>query len=155
MTVLAEGDRAPDFDLATDGNGHVRLSALKGRPVVVYFYPSDDTETCTAEAIDFSAAADDFAGRNAVVIGISPDDARSHDRFKSKHRLTVTLASDPGHAVADRYGVWVEKTLFGRKYMGVERATFLISADGTIGRIWRKVRIRGHVASVLASLGAT
>lgn len=152
MTVPAEGDKAPDFDLATDGGGRVRLASFKGHPVVVYFYPSDDTPTCTAEAINFSAAAADFAAAGAALIGVSPDGPRSHDRFKAKHRLAVTLASDPDHAVAERYGIWVEKTLFGRRYMGVERATFLVAADGRIAKIWRKVRIKGHVESVLAAV---
>jgi peroxiredoxin Q/BCP len=152
MTALTVGAPAPDFDLAADGGRRVRLSALAGRVRVVYFYPADDTETCTREAIDFSAAAADFAAAGAAVIGISPDPPRSHDRFKAKYGLVVTLASDPDHAVAERYGVWVEKVLFGRRYMGVERATFIVAGDGRIGRIWRKVRIKGHVQAVLSTV---
>jgi peroxiredoxin Q/BCP len=152
MTALAVGDPAPDFDLETDGGGRIRLSGLAGRTRVVYFYPADDTETCTREAVEFTAAAPDFAAAGAMIIGISPDPPKSHERFKAKYGLGIVLASDPGHAVAERYGTWVEKTMFGRRYMGVERATFVIGPRGAISRIWRKVRIKGHVQDVLSTV---
>jgi peroxiredoxin Q/BCP len=152
MSAPKEGAIAPDFDLPTDGEGHIALSALRGRPVVLYFYPQDNTETCTIEAIDFSAAAGEFAAAGATVVGLSPDNPRSHDRFRKKHGLSITLASDVDRKVINRYGLWGEKSMFGRKFMGVERATFLIGADGRIRRIWRKVRVKGHVQEVLAAV---
>ena len=152
MPAPQQGATAPDFDLPTDGGGRVSLSALKGRAVVLYFYPQDNTETCTIEAIEFSGAAADFAAAGATVIGISPDTPKSHDRFKKKHALGITLAADVDRKTIDRYGLWIEKTMFGRTYMGIERATFLIAADGRISRIWRKVRIKGHVEEVLAAV---
>jgi peroxiredoxin Q/BCP len=152
MPVPKEGSVAPDFDLPANDGGRVMLSALRGRPVVLYFYPQDNTETCTLEAIDFSAAAKDFEAAGAALIGLSPDSVKSHERFRAKHRLGITLASDPDLKVIKRYGLWTEKTMFGRTFMGVERATFLIGADGKIARIWRKVRIKGHVQEVLAAV---
>lgn len=150
--MLEEGDLAPGFDLPSDGGGRLSLAAFRGRFVVLYFYPKDDTTGCTLEAREFSAAAADFARAGAVVIGISPDSPRSHDRFKGKHGLKLSLASDEEKAVARAYGVWVEKTMYGRKYMGVERATFLISPEGRVARIWRKVTPKGHAEEVLAAL---
>lgn len=152
--AAAEGKKAPDFDLATDGGGRVRLAGFAGRKVVVYFYPQDNTETCTLEAIDFTKAAGAFAKADTAVIGISPDSVRKHDNFKKKHDLGVILASDPEHSAISAYGVWGEKTTFGRTYMGVERATFLIGTDGRIAGSWRKVRLAGHVAAVLAAAEA-
>ena len=149
MAKIGEGATAPDFDLPTDGGGRVRLSALKGQIVVVYFYPTDGSETCTLEAIDFSGRLAAFAKAGAVVVGISPDPPKSHDRFKAKHRLGLTLASDEEKKVINAWGLWGEKTMFGRKYMGVERATFLIDRTGRIARMWRKVRLKGHVDEVL------
>lgn len=144
-----EGDIAPDFELPTDGGGSVRLSDLRGRKVVLYFYPADDTTGCTTEAIDFSAALPEFDRAGTVVIGISPDSQASHDRFKAKHRLKVTLAADPERKVIERYGVWGEKMLYGRKSMGLIRSTFLVGKDGRIIKAWRNVRVKGHVPAVL------
>jgi peroxiredoxin Q/BCP len=146
-----EGEVAPDFDLPTDGGGQVRLSSLRGRKVVLYFYPADDTEGCTIEAVNFTAHLSEFEKAGAAVIGVSPDSPKSHDRFKAKHNLTLVLAADVDRKVIERYGLWAEKTMFGRKYMGVERATFLIVPDGRIARTWRKVRVKVHVEEVLAA----
>ena len=154
MTELSEGDKAPDFDLPTDGGGRARLKDFRGRKVVVYFYPADDTSGCTLEAIDFTNAAKEFSKAGTAVIGISPDSADSHDRFKAKHDLSVALAADPDRSAIDAYGVWGEKNMYGRKYMGVERATFLIDREGRIARQWRKVKVKGHVEDVLATAQA-
>ncbi|MDK1373019.1 peroxiredoxin [Sinorhizobium sp. 6-70] len=151
MARLGPGDVAPDFELPRDGGGSISLSALRGKPVVLFFYPKDDTKACTEEAISFSGLADDFAAAGVVLIGLSPDSAKKHDRFAKKHNLTVALAADEEKSVVNAYGVWVEKTLYGRKYMGVERTTFLINADGTINRVWEKVRVAGHASEVLAA----
>lgn len=150
--MLVEGDQAPDFELSTDGGGSVSLSSLRGNPVVIYFYPKDDTSGCTKEAIAFSGLADDFAAAGAEIIGISPDSVASHDRFKAKHDLTVKLASDPDKTVLNAYGVWVEKSMYGRKYMGVERSTFLLDSKGHIAQVWRKVRVPGHAEKVLEAI---
>jgi len=147
------GDRAPDFDLPTD-SGRVSLGALKGKAVVLYFYPKDDTSGCTAQAIGFSEMADEFAKAGAVVVGVSKDSEKSHGKFRAKHGLKVELGSDPEAEVIERYGVWVEKSLYGRKYMGIERATFLIDRDGVVRRVWHKVKVPGHVADVLAEVKA-
>jgi len=147
------GDQAPDFDLATD-SGRVSLTSLKGRTVVLYFYPKDDTSGCTAQAIGFSEMADAFAKAGAVVVGVSKDSEKSHGKFRAKHALKVELGSDPEGEVIERYGVWVEKSLYGRKYMGIERATFLIDGQGVIRRVWHKVKVPGHVAAVLAEAQA-
>ena len=155
MTTLQEGDKAPDFELPTDGGGTINLSHFHGRKVVLYFYPKDNTPGCTTEAIDFSAALGAFAEAEAVVIGISPDSVASHDKFKAKHDLGVILAADPERKVIERYGAWGEKMMYGRTTMGVIRSTFLIGADGTIRRIWRNVRVKGHVESVLAAAEVT
>lgn len=146
---LKLGDKAPAFKLATDGGGEVSLSSLKGKAVVLYFYPKDNTTGCTKEAIEFSKLAKKFQDLGVTVIGISKDSVDSHDRFKAKHKLKVTLASDPETKIAQDYGVWVEKTLYGRKSMGVERATFLIDGAGKIREIWRKVKVDGHAEAVL------
>lgn len=148
-TEVKQGDAAPDFDLPTDGGERFRLSAERGRTVVLYFYPKDDTTGCTREALDFTAKADDFAEIGAEVVGISPDEVKKHDAFKEKHRLAVRLAADPDRQAIDRYGVWTEKSMYGRKYMGLERSTFLIDREGVIGRIWRYVKVPGHVDDVL------
>ena len=145
-----EGHPAPALDLPTDGGGRVSLDALKGRPAVVYFYPKDDTTGCTREAQDFTALAADFAGLGVPVIGVSKDTVKKHDRFKAKYDLAVTLASDEDGAVCEAWGVWVEKTLYGRQYMGIERATFLIDRDGVVRRVWRKVKVPGHAQEVLS-----
>jgi peroxiredoxin Q/BCP len=154
MPQPLEGAKAPDFDLETDGGGRISLAGLAGRPVVLYFYPKDDTKGCTVEATDFTALLADFEAAGAAVVGISPDTVKSHDRFKRKHALSLVLAADPEHRAIDAYGVWVEKTLYGRKYMGVERATFLIGKDGRIARVWRSVRVNGHAEAVLAAVRA-
>lgn len=146
------GDQAPDFTLETDGGGSFSLSQQKGRPVVVFFYPKDDTSGCTKEAIAFSELAQSFDGLGASVIGISPDSVASHDKFKAKHALTVLLGADTEKSVAESYGVWVEKSMYGRKYMGVERSTFLIDKEGRIARAWRKVKVNGHADEVLSAL---
>jgi thioredoxin-dependent peroxiredoxin len=143
------GNKAPDFTLPTDGNGSVTLSKLKGKKVVLYFYPKDDTSGCTAEACGFRDSLPDYGGTGAVVIGISKDSVASHDKFKKKHELPFILASDAGSDVCEKYGVWVEKSMYGRKYMGIERGTFLLDAEGVVRGAWRKVRVPGHVAEVL------
>ncbi|HYA72273.1 MAG TPA: peroxiredoxin [Roseiarcus sp.] len=148
------GDSAPDFELPTDGGGSVSLSALKGKPIVLYFYPKDDTSGCTAEAIAFNALRRKFDAAGAVVLGMSPDSAASHAKFKRKHDLSLTLAADESRATLEAYGVWREKSMYGRKYMGVERTTFLIDADGRVARVWRKVKVPGHAEDVLAALEA-
>ncbi|MGE3229120.1 MAG: peroxiredoxin [Hyphomicrobium sp.] len=150
--MLEVGDLAPLFDLPSDGGGRIGLAALRGRTVVLYFYPKDDTEGCTIEAREFSAEASAFERAGAVVVGVSPDSPKSHDKFKTRHELDLRLASDQDKAVAEAYGVWVEKTMYGRTFMGVERATFLISSKGRIERIWRKVSAKGHAEQVLAAL---
>ncbi len=154
MAAPSEGDKAPEIDLETDDGGRFRLRTLRGRKVVVYFYPKDDTQGCTIEAIDFSKAAAAFAKAGIAVVGISPDTVKSHCKFRDKHALAVPLAADPERKAIGAYGVWVAKSMYGRKYMGVERATFLIGPDGRIGRVWRKVKVPGHVAEVLAAAGS-
>ena len=146
---LQPGDRAPDFDLPADSGGRVSLSRLKGKSVVVYFYPKDNTSGCTAEALAFSKDAKAFADAGAMVIGISKDSVASHERFKAKYDLSLTLAADEDTRTAEAYGVWVEKSMYGRRYMGMERATFLIDGRGVIRQIWRKVKVPGHSADVL------
>jgi peroxiredoxin Q/BCP len=154
MTKLALGSPAPDFTLPGDGGTEVALSALRGRKVVLYFYPKDDTSGCTQEAIDFHRNAAAFEAANTVLIGMSPDSVKSHDRFKAKHGLGLVLAADEEKTTLGDYGVWVEKSMYGRKYMGVERTTVLIAADGTVARIWPKVKVPGHVDEVLAAAQA-
>jgi peroxiredoxin Q/BCP len=148
------GEKAPDFTLPTDGNGSVSLSALKGKEVVLYFYPKDDTSGCTAEACGFRDSFPDYGGTGLVVIGISKDSVASHDKFKKKHELPFMLGSDAGSDVCEKYGVWVEKSMYGRKYMGIERCTFLIDREGIVRGAWRKVRVPGHVAEVLKAARA-
>jgi len=150
--ALQPGSPAPDFDLAADGGGRVSLAGLKGRNVVLYFYPKDDTTGCTKEAIDFTAATKDFAAQDAVVVGVSKDSAKSHDRFKAKHQLSVVLGADPDGQAVEAYGVWIEKSMYGRTYMGIDRSTWLIDRQGVIRRVWRKVKVPGHVAEVLKAL---
>lgn len=154
VKTLAEGDPAPDIELPADGGGSFSLAALRGRKVVVYFYPKDDTPGCTTEAIDFSALGDAFAAADTQVVGISTDPTRSHDSFKRKHGLAVTLASDEDKSVVMAYGVWGERSLYGRTFMGIERSTFLIDRQGRIARVWRKVKVTGHAAEVLEAARA-
>ena len=150
---LEPGDKAPDFDLPTDA-GRVSLADLKGKTVVLYFYPKDDTTGCTAEAQAFTAAADDFAKAGAVVVGVSKDSVKRHANFRAKYDLKVVLGSDEAGEMLERYGVWVEKSMYGRKYMGIERATFLIDKAGVVRQVWRKVKVTGHAAEVLKSVQA-
>jgi peroxiredoxin Q/BCP len=152
--MAGEGDQAPDFTLETDDGATVRLGDFRGRPLILYFYPKDDTSGCTKEALAFSALAEEFAARGAAVVGVSPDTPASHEKFKAKHGLNVRLASDTQHTVASAYGVWVEKSMYGRKFMGVERSTFLIDGDGRIARAWRKVKVPGHAEEVLGAVDA-
>lgn len=154
MATATKGRKAPDFDLPTDGGGRVKLSGFVGKKVVVYFYPKDDTGGCTLEALDFTKARKAFAKVGTEIIGISPDTEKSHDKFKAKHSLGVTLAADPERKTIEAYGVWAEKSMYGRKYMGVERSTFLIGPDGRIAEEWRKVKVPGHVEAVLAAAEA-
>ncbi|HUO03276.1 MAG TPA: peroxiredoxin [Rhizomicrobium sp.] len=148
---LSAGDKAPDFKLATGDKASVSRAGLKGQPFVIYFYPKDDTSGCTKEAIDFSAALSKFEKLGVSVIGVSKDSLESHEKFKKKHKLKLALGSDPDIKTAKAYGVWVEKSMYGRKYMGMERATFLVDAKGVIAEAWHKVKIPGHVEAVLAA----
>ncbi|MGO4682733.1 thioredoxin-dependent thiol peroxidase [Hyphomicrobium sp. 2TAF46] len=152
--MIEEGKKAPDFALPDDNGREVRLSKLKGHPVVVYFYPKDDTSGCTQEAKDFSCLASEFAAEGVEVVGISPDSPKSHQKFKSKYDLSVRLLADEQKEIATAYGVWVEKSMYGKKYMGVERSTFLIDKTGKIARSWRKVRVPGHADEVLEAARA-
>lgn len=152
--IPEEGSKAPSFTLDRDGGGKVSLKEFSGKPLVLYFYPKDDTTGCTREAQDFSAAAPSFRKAGAAVLGISRDTVKAHDRFVGKYDLTIPLASDPEGVTIAAYGSWVEKTLYGRKYMGIDRSTFLIDAKGRIVRVWRKVRVPGHVDEVLAAVKA-
>ena len=154
MTDLAPGDVAPTFDLPRDGGGTVSLSQFAGTPVVLYFYPKDDTPGCTTEAKDFTDHVGDFAAAGAQVLGVSKDTVAKHDKFRDKHGLGIALLSDAEGDVCERYGVWGEKQMYGKTYMGVERATFLIGPDGKIARVWRKVKVPGHVAEVLDAVKA-
>jgi peroxiredoxin Q/BCP len=152
--TLNIGDKAPEFTMPTDGGGTVSLSGLKGKPVVLYFYPKDDTSGCTAEACGFRDSLPDYSATGAAVIGVSKDSAASHDRFKKKYELPFTLGADTTGEVCEKYGIWIEKSMYGRKYMGIERATFLIDKDGVIRGIWHKVKVGGHVAEVLKAAKA-
>lgn len=149
------GDKAPDFTLPTDGTGTITLSALRGRPVVLYFYPRDDTPGCTMEACGFNDNLPNFSGLSAEIIGISKDNESSHARFRDKYGLKFRLAADTETKVAKAYGVWIEKSLYGRKYMGMDRATYLIDKNGTVRGVWRSVKVPGHVDEVLAALRAS
>jgi peroxiredoxin Q/BCP len=149
--MLEEGSKAPDFQLPADDGSVVKLSKLKGQTVVLYFYPKDDTSGCTREAKDFTDFAPDFTKAGAVIYGVSPDSVKSHDKFRCKYDLAVRLLSDEEKEVATAYGVWVEKSMYGKKYMGVERSTFLIDSKGKIAKIWRKVSVPGHAEDVLAA----
>jgi len=151
---LTVGDKAPDFTLPSDGGGQVSLKALKGKTIVLYFYPKDDTSGCTAEACAFRDALPDFSKVKAAIVGISRDSVASHDKFKTKFDLPFPLASDADGKVCEAYGTWVEKSMYGRKYMGIERATFLIDGKGVIRRIWRKVKVPGHAEQVLEAAQA-
>jgi peroxiredoxin Q/BCP len=146
-----EGTPAPNFSLPVDGGNTVSLAALKGRKIVLYFYPKADTPGCTKESMDFSRLKGEFERAGATVIGVSADAVAAQDKFKAKHGLTIPLASDPDRGMIERYGVWVEKSMYGKQYMGIERATFLIDAKGIIQKVWRKVKVEGHAEEVLAA----
>ena len=152
--MVEAGKTAPDFELPTDSGKSIKLSKFKGKPVVVYFYPKDDTTGCTKEAQDFTCLADQFKGAGVEVIGISPDSVASHAKFRKKYDLGVHLAADEEKTVATAYGVWVEKSMYGKKYMGVERSTFLIDGKGKVAKAWRKVKVPGHADEVLAAAKA-
>jgi peroxiredoxin Q/BCP len=152
MTDLSIGMPAPDFCLPDKDEQTVCLSALRGSYAVVYFYPKDNSSGCTLEARSFSDEMEAFASRNTPIIGISPDSTNSHQRFTEKQHLSVRLLSDPDHRVIEAYGAWVQKKLYGRDYMGVERSTFIIDPEGKIAAVWRKVKVKGHVAEVMATL---
>ncbi len=152
--ALKEGMKAPSFSLPSDGGGNIALKDCLGKTLVLYFYPKDDTSGCTREAIDFSALTKDFKKAGATVIGVSKDSVAAHDKFRKKHDLSVSLLSDAEGKMVAAYGVWVEKSMYGRKYMGIERATFLIDAKGVIQKVWHKVKVPGHAAEVLAAAKA-
>ncbi len=151
--MIQEKDKAPDFTVKTDEGSDLELSALRGRPVVLYFYPKDDTPGCTVEACELRDAFPRFKKSDAVILGVSPDDVKSHQKFKRKFELPFTLLADTDHAIAERYGVWVEKSMYGKQYWGIQRATFIIDADGTVAKIFPKVKPEGHAAEVEAEIG--
>jgi peroxiredoxin Q/BCP len=153
-TTLAAGDKAPEFELPTDGGGRIRSADLKGKPYVIYFYPKDDTPGCTKEAIGFSCIYDQFAAAGIELIGVSKDGVASHEKFKKKYELTFPLAADEEGKVVEAFGSWVEKSMYGKKYMGIDRSTFLVGKDGRILRAWRSVRVPGHVEEVLEAARA-
>ncbi|MGI9352415.1 MAG: peroxiredoxin [Rhizobiaceae bacterium] len=149
MAKIDKGAKAPEFSLPTDGEGTFSLSAQRGSPLVLFFYPKDDTSGCTKEAIEFTEALPEFEKLGVKVAGMSPDPVKKHDKFKDKHELKVVLISDEEKETLAAYGLWVEKSMYGRKYMGVERATFLIDKDGLVEKSWHKVKVPGHVEAVL------
>lgn len=153
MSDLSVGDTAPDFTLPRDGGAEISLSALRGGPVVLYFYPRDDTPGCTKEAIGFTEALPQFEALGATVLGVSRDSVAKHEKFRDKHDLGIALIADDG-SLTEAYGTWVEKNMYGRKSMGIERATYLIDAEGRIAQIWRKVKVPGHVEAVLEACQA-
>lgn len=148
------GDPLPDFSLPTDGGGTIATADLRGSTTVLYFYPRDDTSGCTKEAQAFRDNSTAFAAAGVRIVGVSPDGVASHDKFKSKHDLNFTLAADADKTLAQAMGVWVEKSMYGRKYMGIERSTFLIDAEGVVRKVWRKVKVTGHAAAVLTAAQA-
>lgn len=151
--MLQAGDKAPEFDLPTD-TGRVSLASLKGKKIILYFYPKDDTSGCTSQALQFSSEVEEFAKLGAVIVGVSKDSAASHAKFRLKHDLTVELAADTTGEIVETYGAWVEKSMYGRKYMGIDRSTFLIDAEGVIREVWRKVKVPGHIKAVLTATKA-
>lgn len=152
--MVSEGQSAPDVQLVTDDGEKTSLKSLKGRIIVLYFYPKDDTPGCTTEAKDFSCMIGDFKKAGAEVIGISPDSTDSHQKFRKKHDLEVKLASDSDKSIAEAFGSWVEKSMYGKTYMGVDRSTFLVDKAGKVARVWRKVKVAGHAEDVLAAVKA-
>lgn len=153
MSVLS-GENAPNFNHPTGDGGECKLSDFKGKPLVLYFYPKGDTPGCTTEAQGFRDAMAEFANFDATIVGVSKDTVKKHDRFKARHDLNFTLISDEDGTLCEAYGVWVEKNLYGRKYMGIERSTYLIDGEGKIAKVWRKVRVKGHVDNVLEAVQA-
>lgn len=152
--MIEKGDAAPEFSLPRDGGGTLSLAELKGKTVVLYFYPRADTSGCTKQAQGFTAMADEMASAGAVVVGVSKDPVKKLDKFRDKYDLTVALVSDEESDVCERYGVWVEKSMYGKKYMGIERSTFVIGPDGTVRDVWRKVKVPGHAEAVLEAVQA-
>lgn len=152
--MLDVNDMAPDFSLPRDGGGTLNLADFKGKALVLFFYPKDDTSGCTKESIGFSEALQDFSAAGAAVVGVSKDSVKSHDKFVKKHDLSVPLLSDEASTMCEDYGVWAEKSMYGKSYMGIERSTFLIDGEGRIVRVWRKVKVPGHVDEVLAAVKA-
>jgi peroxiredoxin Q/BCP len=152
MVMVEEGKPAPDFELTSDSGDRVKLSDLRGKPIVLYFYPRDDTAGCTKQACGIRDAYDAFEGRGAVVLGVSPDDEASHVKFKSKYHLPFTLLADPDHRVAEDYGVWRERKLYGKTSMGIERSTFVIDPQGKVAKVMRRVNPEKHADQVLAAL---
>jgi peroxiredoxin Q/BCP len=152
--MIEAGMEAPDFTLPRDGGGELSLSAMRPRAVVLYFYPKDDTPGCTKESIGFSEHLEAFAEAGAEIVGVSKDPVAKHDKFRDKHGLRVALASDEHGDVCERYGVWVEKSMYGKTYMGIERSTFLIDGEGRVARAWHKVKVPGHVEEVLEAVRA-
>lgn len=150
--MVKPGSKAPLFSLAASGGGTVSLKDFRGRPVVLYFYPKDDTSGCTTEACEFRDSWKAVQAAGAVVLGVSPDSVASHDKFKARYKLPFALLADPDHAVAEAYGVWGEKSMYGRKYFGILRTTFLIGGDGKVRQVFEKVKPKGHAAEVLAAL---
>ena len=154
MTNIEVGHKAPNFSLATNSNQTASLKDFKGKHLVLYFYPKDDTPGCTTQAIDFSKAKDKFAAMGAKILGISADSVAKHEKFITKHGLTIRLASDEAHEALEAYGVWVEKSMYGRTYLGIERSTFLIDEKGIIRAIWRKVKVKTHIDEVAEAIAA-
>ncbi len=154
MTHLTTGAQAPDIDLPANGDNRITLTQFRGKPIVLFFYPRDNTPGCTKEAISFTELKPQFEKYGVEIIGISPDTPEKHDKFVAKHNLNLMLGADTEHDVASRYGVWVEKSMYGKKYMGVERSTFLIDCEGKIAHIWSKVKVPGHAEDVLKAVNA-
>ena len=154
ISVLSEGDKAPAFSMPASGGAALSLAGLKGKNIVLYFYPKDDTPGCTLEGKEFSALKKQFDTANTEIIGVSKDSVASHDKFCKKYGYSITLGSDEDGSVCEDYGVWVEKSMYGKKYMGIERSTFLIDAQGKLARIWRKVKVEGHAEDVLKAVQA-
>ncbi|CAN7640844.1 thioredoxin-dependent thiol peroxidase [Rhizobium sp. LjRoot30] len=154
MAELRAGDTAPDFDLPGNGGARLTLQQFRGKPLVLYFYPKDDTQSCTIEAVSFSEHKEAFAAAGASIVGISPDSPKRHDNFVKKYTLGIPLAADEEKSVISAYGLWKEKSMYGRSYMGVERTTFLIDTEGVIARVWNKVKVKGHVEEVLEAVRA-
>jgi len=151
MAPIENGDMAPQFTLPCDGGATLSLFAMRGKKLVLFFYPKDNTPGCTTEAMDFTTAKNEFDDLGVAIVGMSPDTARKHENFKAKHHLDIILVSDEEKTTLEAYGVWVEKSMYGRKYMGVERSTFLIDEDGRVAQSWHKVKVKGHVDAVLAA----